>query len=79
MPLHQLTDGSPSDADHVLLGCFGLDLRGTRSRRDLCLALRRAGYPGVLARHVVRLSPLLVDVPPPRARRQRYRLRRWFE
>jgi hypothetical protein len=72
--------GTPScDADRVLLGCFGLHLGGTRSRHDLCTALRQAGYPGALARHVVRTSPLLIDVPPPRRRGQRYRLRRCTE
>jgi hypothetical protein len=75
VPLSQLMDTPPCDADHVLLGCFGLDLGGTRSRHDLCTALHRAGYPGALARHVVRTSPLLIDVPPPRRRGQRYRLR----
>jgi hypothetical protein len=65
----------PCDADFVLLGCFGLEVSGTRSRHDLCIALRRAGYPGALARHIVRASPLLIDVPQPRFRGQRYRLR----
>ena len=66
--LSQLVGTPPCDADHVLLGCFGLDLGGTRSRHDLCTALHRAGYPGALAHHVVRTSQLLIDVPPPRRR-----------
>jgi hypothetical protein len=78
-PLSQLVGTPPCDADHVLLGCFGLDLGGTRTRHDLCTALRGAGYPGALARHVVRTSPLLIDVPQPRCRGQRYRLRRSTE
>ena len=78
-PLHQLTDCSPSEADRVLLGCFGLDLSGTRSQRDLCRALRYAGYSSTHARHVVRLSPLVVEVRPPQARAHRYRLRRCTE
>ena len=79
VPLSQLVDTPPCDADRVLLGCFGLDLSGTRSPHDLCTALRRAGYPGALARHVVRTSPLLIDVPQPRRGGQRYRLRRCTE
>jgi hypothetical protein len=78
-PLHQLTDCAPSEADRVLLGCFGLDLSGTRSQRDLCRALRYAGYSSTHARHVVRLSPLVVEVHPPQARAHRYRLRRCTE
>ena len=34
---------------------------------------------GALARHVMRTSLLLIDVPQPRRRRQRYRLRRCTE
>jgi hypothetical protein len=79
VPLSQLVSTPPCDADRVLLGCFGLDLGATRSRHDLCTVLRRAGYPGALARHVVRTSPLLIDVPQPRRRPQRYRLRRCTE
>jgi hypothetical protein len=79
VPLSQLLGNPPCDADCVLLGCFGHDLSGTRSRHDLCTALRRAGYPGALARHVVRTSPLLIDVPRPGCRGQRYRLRRCTE
>jgi hypothetical protein len=78
-PLHQLTDCSPSEADRVLLGCFGLDLSGTRSQRDLCRALRYAGYSSTHARHVVRLSPLVVEVRPAQARAHCYRLRRCTE
>jgi hypothetical protein len=82
--LSQLVGTPPCDADRVLLGCFGLNLSGTRSRHDLCTALHRAGYPGALAHHVVRTSPLLIDVPPPPRwgqprRGQRYRLRRCTE
>ena len=79
VPLSQLVGTPPCDADRILLGCFGPDLGGTRTRHDLCTALRGAGYPGALARHVVRTSPLLIDVPPPRRRGQRYRLRRCTE
>ena len=64
----QLVGTRLCDADHVLLGCFGLNLSGTRSRHELCTALHRAGYPGALAHHLVRTSPLLIDVPPPRRR-----------
>jgi hypothetical protein len=78
-PLSHLVGNPPCDADCVLLACFGLDLNGTRSRNDLCTALRRAGYPGALTRHVLRTSPLLIDVRPPRCRAQRYRLRRCTE
>ena len=78
-PLHQLTDCSPSEADRILLGCFGLDLSGTRSQRDLCRALRYAGYSSTHARHVVRLSPLVVEVRPAQARAHCYRLRRCTE
>jgi hypothetical protein len=39
-PLSQLVGIPPCDADHVLLGCFGLDLGGTRTRHDLCTAAR---------------------------------------
>jgi hypothetical protein len=79
VPLSQLLGTPPCDADRVLLDCFGLDLGGTRTRHYLCTALHRAGYPGALARHVVRTSPLLIDVPQPRCRGQRYRLRRCTE
>jgi hypothetical protein len=79
VPLSQLVGNPPCDADHILLACFGLDLGGTRSRPDLCTALRRAGYGGALARHVARTSPLLIDVPQPRCRGQRYRLRKCTE
>jgi len=79
VPLSQLVDNPPCAADHIILGCFALDLGGTRSRSDLCTALRRAGYPGALARHVLRTSPLLIDVLQPRCRGQRFRLRRCAE
>jgi hypothetical protein len=79
VPLSQLVGHPPCDADHILLGCFGLDLDGTRSRPDLCTALRRAGYAGAHARHVARTSPLLIDVPQPRYWGQRYRLRKCTE
>jgi hypothetical protein len=79
VPLDQLSDRSPSNADHVLLVCFGLEPAGTRSGRELGLALQHAGYSGALARHVVRTSPLLVNVAQSRFRGQRYRLRRCTE
>jgi hypothetical protein len=78
-PLYQLADGAPSDTDYVLLGCFGQALTGTRSQRELCLVLHRAGYPGALARHLVRSSPLLVNVSGSCFRGHRYRLRRCCE
>jgi hypothetical protein len=37
--LSQLVGTPPCDADRVLLGCFGLNPSGTRSRHDLCTAL----------------------------------------
>jgi hypothetical protein len=74
-PLHQLADHTASDADYVLLSCFGAALTDTRSRRELCLALHQAGYHGALAGHMVSNSPLLVTVSASHLGRQRYRLR----
>lgn len=79
VPLHQLVNDTASDADHVLIGCFGRVLTGTRSRRELCLALHRAGYHGALAGHIVSNSPLLITVSESHFRGQRYRLRRCTE
>ena len=74
LSMEQLAERPPSDADHVLLGCFCMDLNGPGHRRDLCHALRSAGFPGPLPRHIVRTSPLLVHVSGPC-----YRLRRCTE
>jgi hypothetical protein len=78
-PLHQLADDTASDADYVLLSCFGLALTDTRSRRELCLALHRAGYHGALAGHIVSNSPLLINVSESHFRGERYRLHRCTE
>jgi hypothetical protein len=60
--------------EHVLLECFGLDLTAVQSKKQLRLALQRAGYPGTHAGHLVRESPLLV-----RQGGHEYRLRRCDE
>jgi hypothetical protein len=72
--LHHLGDSHPSDADHILLCCFGVELAGARHYRRLHRALRRAGYTGCLARHLIRASPLLA-----RDADQLYRLRQHDE
>src|SRR3954469_15452559 len=46
-------------ADLVLLCSFGDHLDRTRTRLELLLALRLAGYHGPLGRHVILTSPLL--------------------
>jgi hypothetical protein len=46
-------------ADYALLCCFGVDSTGERSAEQLRLALLTAGFSGPLARHLVRVSPLL--------------------
>jgi len=60
--------------DHVLLGCFGPELAGSRHRRHLCAALQRAGYQGPLAQHLIQVSPLLIS-----GTGRRYRLKRCDE
>jgi hypothetical protein len=74
MPVHEVSESVFPVDDQVLLGCFGLDVTGVRHRRQLRLALRRAGYPATLAAHLIRDSPLLV-----RKAGRRYRLRRCDE
>jgi hypothetical protein len=60
--------------EHVLLGCFGLNLTAVRHKKQLRLALRRAGYPAALAAQLIRDSPHLV-----READRAYRLRRCDE
>jgi hypothetical protein len=74
MPVQQVAESGVSVDEHVLLGCFGLDLAAVRQRKQLCQALRRAGYPAALTTKLIRNSPLLV-----RQADHRYRLRRCDE
>ena len=74
MPVQEAVESGVSVDEHVLLGCFGVDLAAVRQRKHLRLALRRAGYPAALAAHLVRDSPLLA-----RQAGHRYRLRRCDE
>jgi hypothetical protein len=74
MPVQEVLVSEVSVEEHVLLGCFGLDLTAVQSKKKLRLALRRAGYPGAHAAHLVRESPLLV-----RQSGHQYRLRRCNE
>ena len=60
MPVQEVSESGVSVEEHVLLGCFGLDLSAVRQKKQLQVALRRAGYPGAHAAHLVRESPLLV-------------------
>jgi hypothetical protein len=71
LSMQLLAERPPSDADHVLLNCFCIDLKGSGHHRDLCHALRSAGFLGPLPRHIVRTSPLLVHVSGPWYRLQR--------
>ena len=71
MPVQQVAESGVSVDEHVLLGCFGLDLAAVRQRKQLRLALRRAGYPAALTTELIRDSPLLV-----RQADHGYRLRR---
>ncbi len=57
-------------SDHVLLCCFGPQLSGERTDRQLRHALCEAGFSAPLARHLIRVSPLLR-----RTSRGRHRLR----
>ena len=61
--LHQLADSGPPFCDHILLCCFGPNLAQTQPRGLLHAVLRHAGYPGSLARHLIRTSPLLAREP----------------
>jgi hypothetical protein len=74
MPVHEIVESGVSVDEHVLLGCFGLDLAAVRQTKQLRFALRRAGYPAALAAHLIRDSPLLA-----RHAGHRYRLRRCDE
>ena len=74
-PVHQVAESGVSLDEHVLLGCFGLDLTAVRHKTQLRLALRRAGYPPALAAQLIRDSPLLVREAAGRG----YRLRRCDE
>jgi hypothetical protein len=74
MPAQKVLESGVSLQEHVLLGCFGLGLTTVQPKKQLRLALRRAGYPGPHAAHLVRESPLLV-----RQAGHRYRLRRCDE
>ena len=60
MPVREAFESGVSVEEHVLLGCFGLDLAAVRQWKQLRLALRRAGYPAALAAQLIRHSPLLV-------------------
>jgi hypothetical protein len=71
MPVQEALESGVSVEEHVLLGCFGLDLAAVRQKKQLRLALRRAGYPAALAAQLIRDSPLLV-----REAGRGYRLRR---
>jgi hypothetical protein len=73
MPVHEVVESGVSVDEHVLLGCFGLNLAAVRQKKQLRLALRRAGYSAALAAHLIRDSPLLVR------HAHRYRLRRCDE
>ena len=53
-----LEQPSPT-VDQVLLYSFGPDLSGTRTYRELFIALLKAGFPPLLAHHLIRISPLL--------------------
>ena len=74
MPVHQVAESGVSLDEHVLLGCFGVDLTGVRHKKQLRLALRRAGYPAALAAQLIRDSPLLL-----REAGRAYRLKRCDE
>jgi len=74
MPVQEVVESRVSVDEHVLLGCFGLDLAAVRQEQQLRLALRRAGYPAALAAQLIRDSPLLI-----RQASHGYRLRRWDE
>ena len=74
MPVHEVCESGVSVDEHVLLGCFGLDLAAVLQKKQLRLALRRAGYPAALAAQLIRDSPLLI-----RQTSQGYRLRRCDE
>ena len=45
MPVQEVVESGISVDEHVLLGCFGLDLAAVRQKKQLRLALRRADYP----------------------------------
>lgn len=55
---NHLKQPSPT-ADQVLLYSFGPDLTGTRTYRELSIALLRAGSSPLFAHHLIRVSPLL--------------------
>ena len=74
MPAQVVLESEVSVQEHVLLGCFGLDLTAVRHKKQLRLALRRAGYPPALAAQLIRDSTLLV-----REAGHVYRLRRCDE
>ncbi len=57
-------------SDQVLLCCFGSELSGQRSDRQLRRALLQAGFTGPLARHIINMSPCLS-----REAKRTYRLR----
>jgi len=59
-PPHLDTGDWLREEDLPLLSCFAPDFRDTRHRRQLHVALRRAGYSGAAAHHLIRVSPLLV-------------------
>ena len=54
------TESCVDDAELTLLCCFHADLDGRQHRQHLHGALRVAGYSATAARHLVRVSPLLV-------------------
>jgi len=68
-PLQRDTGDWLREEDLALLCCFAPDFGVTRHHRQLHLALRRAGYSSAAARHLIRISPLLVSDD-----RRRYRL-----
>jgi hypothetical protein len=74
MSVHEVVESGVSVDEHILLGCFGLDLAAVRQKKQLRLALRRVGYSAALAAHLIRDSPLLA-----RHADHRYRLRRCDE
>jgi hypothetical protein len=57
-------------AEQALLCCFGMDLAGERSYKQLQVALLGAGFTGPLIRHLINASPIVF-----RAARNSYHLR----
>jgi hypothetical protein len=58
-PLEQYAGQPIPTTDQVLLCCFGSELSGERTYRQLRRALLQAGFTGPLARHIINMSPCL--------------------